>query len=173
MAVGRSSKCAARISVIVQMVAGGPCLRMLDAAAEETKGPTKEGEEEQDSMAEPLRNNLPKHRPGQPPRNRTAATANPRRETHVSCCSSVGDGRACVSRPLSHGLARRQEQCERDTAEKLVLHCFSFTLWALCGQVSYVAIIFCSQLSAANQRNERHISSRLRARPGTSLALCP
>jgi len=41
----------------------------------------------------------------------------------------------------------------------------------LCGQVSYVALSFSSQLSAANQRTERHISSRLRARAGTSLAL--
>ena len=43
----------------------------------------------------------------------------------------------------------------------------------LCGQVSYVALSFSSQLSAANQRTERHISSRLRAHTGTSLALCP
>ena len=43
----------------------------------------------------------------------------------------------------------------------------------LCGQVSYVALNFSSQLSAANHRTERHISSRLRARAGTSLVLCP
>jgi hypothetical protein len=45
-------------------------------------------------------------------------------------------------------------------------------LSSLCGQVSYVAFSFSSQLSAANQQTERHISSRLRERGGTSLALC-
>ena len=44
------------------------------------------------------------------------------------------------------------------------------TLAGLCGQVSYVAPSFSSQLLAASQRTERHISSRLRVRVGTSLS---
>ena len=60
--------------------------------------------------------------------------------------------------------------------------CPPFGLWpitwgkaqpeGLCGQVSYVALSFSTQLSATNQRTERHISLRRRAHVGTSIALC-
>jgi len=57
----------------------------------------------------------------------------------------------CLIRQLSHGTDR------------------DLSLLGLCGQVDYVALSFSSQLAAANQRTERHISSRLSARVGTSL----
>ena len=47
---GQQMRCA-DFQLIVQMVAGGPSLRLLDAAADETVGQRRQAKEEQDSMA--------------------------------------------------------------------------------------------------------------------------
>src|SRR5207244_4416082 len=70
-----------------------------------------------------------------------------------------------------YALERQNEQEKRKLGLKLRhgIDC-DLTLPRLCSQVSYVALSFSCQLSATNQRTERHISSRLRAHAGASLA---
>jgi hypothetical protein len=62
---GQQMRCA-DFQLIVQMVAGGPTLRVLDVAAEETVAQRRQAKEEQDSMAEAAATEEPVETPAAP-----------------------------------------------------------------------------------------------------------